>query len=171
MVSGSAPLAPHVLEFLRIVFCCQVVEGYGQTECSGASTVQHVRTRLPTRPLPRATPRHRHCPEPPTSTGTHDNLHHDDGCSPAHCVCDHHVQVGDMATIGHVGVPLACNEVMLVSVPDLGYNVDDLVHGKEVDKTGKVTNPGIPCEGRGEICYRGFNVFPGYYKDAGEWWS
>lgn len=115
MVSGSAPLASHVLEFLRIAFACIVVEGYGQTECSGASTVQNV---------------------------------------------------SDMTTIGHVGVPLPCNEVKLVSVPDLSYLVTDTVHGRETDKTGKVVAEGIPCEGRGEICYRGFNVFPGYYKDA-----
>jgi hypothetical protein len=39
IVSGSAPLTSHVMEFLRIVFACSVVEGYGQTECGGAATV------------------------------------------------------------------------------------------------------------------------------------
>lgn len=115
MVSGSAPLAAHVMEFLRIVFCTVVVEGYGQTECGGAATVQNP---------------------------------------------------GDMATLGHVGAPLACNEVKLVSVEDLGYLVTDTVHGREVDKAGAVRAEGIPCDGRGEVCYRGPNIFPGYYKDA-----
>jgi long-chain acyl-CoA synthetase len=39
IVSGSAPLSAHVMEFLRIVFGCQVAEGYGQTECGGACSV------------------------------------------------------------------------------------------------------------------------------------
>jgi long-chain acyl-CoA synthetase len=38
MVTGSAPLAAHVSEFLRIVFGAPLVEGYGQTECSAAAT-------------------------------------------------------------------------------------------------------------------------------------
>lgn len=115
MVSGSAPLASHVMEFLRIVFSCQVVEGYGQTECGGAATVT----------------------------------------DPA-----------DQASLGHVGGPLASNEIKLVSCPDLGYLVTDTVHGEERDKTtGAIIKKGVPCEGRGEICFRGPNVFPGYYKD------
>lgn len=113
-VTGSAPIASHVMEFLRIVFSVKMVEGYGQTECGGAATVT--------------------------------NVH-------------------DQASKGHVGGPLACNLVKLVDVPDMGYLHTDTVHGQEITD-GKVINPGIPCTGRGEVCYKGPNVFSGYYKDA-----
>lgn len=46
--------------------------------------------------------------------------------------------------VGHVGPPLACNELKLESVPELGYLAE---------------------EGRGEVCVRGPNVFLGYLKD------
>ena len=109
LLTGSAPIAGHVLKFLRIAFSATLCEGYGQTECSAAATL--------TNP-------------------------------------------GDQASLGHVGGPLPCNEVKLVSVGEMGYKVSDRVHGRDGD------NPGIPCVGRGEVCYRGANVFAGYYKDA-----
>ena len=37
MITASAPIAGNVLSFLRNVFCCPIVEAYGQTESCGAS--------------------------------------------------------------------------------------------------------------------------------------
>lgn len=39
MVTGSAPIADNVMQFLRICFSAHVVEGYGQTESTAASTL------------------------------------------------------------------------------------------------------------------------------------
>lgn len=114
-VTGSAPLAAHVKEFIRIVFGAPMIEGYGQTENAAAAT--------------------------------------------ATAMWDH-------SRIGHVGTPLACNEIKLVSVPDMGYLATDTLHGREVGEDGTVISEGLPCVGRGEVCIRGPNVFAGYYKDS-----
>jgi long-chain acyl-CoA synthetase len=39
VVSGGAPLAPHVEDFLRVVMCAPVVQGYGLTETCAASFI------------------------------------------------------------------------------------------------------------------------------------
>lgn len=54
--------------------------------------------------------------------------------------------------MGHVGGPSPCNEFKLVDVPDMKYTSED------VDEKGR------KCP-RGEICVRGANVIPGYYKN------
>lgn len=39
VVSGGAPLAPHIEEFLRVILCAPVVQGFGLTETCGASFI------------------------------------------------------------------------------------------------------------------------------------
>jgi len=95
MLSGSAPISPEVLGFLRVCFSCPVVEGYGQTECGAACSIQH-----------------------PSDT-----------------------------SVGNVGIPLACNEVKLVDIPEMNY---------------LSTSKPYP---QGEVCIRGANVFTGYFKN------
>ncbi|CAD8092103.1 unnamed protein product [Paramecium sonneborni] len=37
IITGAAPISPKILEYLKVTFCCQIIEGYGQTETSAAS--------------------------------------------------------------------------------------------------------------------------------------
>ncbi|EQC41144.1 hypothetical protein SDRG_01122 [Saprolegnia diclina VS20] len=106
IVTGSAPVADDVLGFFRCLFSCPVLEGYGQSECTGAVNITDINDLTP----------------------------------------------------GTVGAPMSCCEQKLVSVPEMGYNVTDTVHG-DSDETR------MPVNGRGEVCYRGPSIFAGYFKD------
>mmetsp|Transcript_18538 Transcript_18538/g.3021 ORF Transcript_18538/g.3021 Transcript_18538/m.3021 type:complete len:162 (+) Transcript_18538:1050-1535(+) len=39
IVTGSAPIKSDILEFLKICFACNILEGYGQTENAAVATV------------------------------------------------------------------------------------------------------------------------------------
>ena len=46
----------------------------------------------------------------------------------------------------------------------MSYLVTDQWHDREVAEDGTVLKEGIPCEGRGEVCFRGYNIIQEYYK-------
>lgn len=99
MVTGSAPIAKEVLNFLKIAFCVPILEGYGQTECAAPGSI----------------------------TWSND------------------------PQSGHVGPPFPSLEMKLVDVPDMHYTTDDK------------DEQGVPTP-RGEVCYKGYCCFKGYYK-------
>lgn len=99
MITGSAPIAKEVLDFLKVTFCCQIHEGFGQTEGAAASSLSFTND--------------------PSS--------------------------------GHVGAPFPNCDFKLIDVPEMNYTSDD------VDENGNPTP-------RGEMCYKGYNCFKGYFK-------
>jgi long-chain acyl-CoA synthetase len=48
----------------------------------------------------------------------------------------------DVKSFGHVGAPLPCNEIKLVSVEDMGYRYDDKYHGRVADDVGAPVSSG-----------------------------
>lgn len=42
LLSGAAPIGPHIVEFLRICFSSDFIEGYGQTETTGAACATNI---------------------------------------------------------------------------------------------------------------------------------
>lgn len=65
-------------------------------------------------------------------------------------------QLEDTSTMGHCGGPIKASEMRLISVPEKKYLVTDTEH---------VSNSTtLECDGRGELCFRGYNRALGYFR-------
>lgn len=108
MITGAAPIAAEVVEFLRCAFSVNIIEGYGQTESAAALTI----------------------------TGWKDY------------------------SVGHIGAPMTCFSIpfRLINILYLLGCEIKLVDVESMGYTSKSTPP------KGEICFRGTNVFKEYYK-------
>ncbi|KAG0246130.1 hypothetical protein BGX31_004319 [Mortierella sp. GBA43] len=53
ILTASAPISAEVLSFLRIAFCCNILEAYGQTEGTGAATNTNLGDMASGHPSPR----------------------------------------------------------------------------------------------------------------------
>ena len=47
LVTGGAPIELHVLNFIKVVFCCPVLEGYGLTETAASTAASEVEDPVP----------------------------------------------------------------------------------------------------------------------------
>ncbi|XP_075240863.1 long-chain-fatty-acid--CoA ligase 5-like isoform X2 [Convolutriloba macropyga] len=67
-----------------------------------------------------------------------------EGYGQSECTAAATLTLPGQASLGNVGIPLACCEIKLIDVPEMNYYAKD-------DK--------------GEVCFRGTHCFSGYYKD------
>ena len=75
----------------------------------------------------------------------HEGYGQTENTAPASITC-----AGD-PTVGHVGPPYPTLDIKLVDVPDMKYT------SKDVDEHGVL----MP---RGELCYKGYCAFKGYFR-------
>uniref|UniRef100_T1IN94 long-chain-fatty-acid--CoA ligase n=1 Tax=Strigamia maritima TaxID=126957 RepID=T1IN94_STRMM len=94
MVTGGAPVSPDTHEFIRICFCCPLLQGYGLTETTACATVMDL----------------------------------------------------EDSSVGRVGPPMMCCDILLEDWVEGGYRVTDKPHP------------------RGELLIGGENVTLGYYN-------
>ena len=62
------------------------------------------------------------------------------------------IEFADDPSVGTVGGPVTSALLKVADVPEMGYFATDREHN------------GQPCLARGELCLRGYNITPGYFK-------
>lgn len=139
-VTGSAPISPAAMDFLKIAVGGDLIEGMYNVfsfcfhsispQLNVLCRVSKFRADGVCIPVVGSTEcllRHRY--------GMTENCGSCTRCWP-----------GDPSSSGTVGAPNPVTEIKLVDVPSMGYSAED------------------KPEPRGEICFRGDHAFPGYYK-------
>lgn len=67
-------------------------------------------------------------------------------------------ELEDYKSLNHCGGPIKASEVRLMSIREKGYLISDKIHESN-------NNVMIECNGRGEICFRGYNRSIGYFRN------